>query len=170
MTDRQELQTAFDALLQPERFEDYCPNGLQVEGCGTVRKIVSGVTASLALIEAAIAHEADTIFVHHGLFWRGHDGRVTGWMRQRLGRLLEHIINLFARHLALDDLPELGNSAQLGWARRIWRAATTLRNAMARLRWRGTSPPSWVLNTCSLTLTTRPDSRLSTVCTWQTFR
>ena len=114
MTDRQELQTALDALLQPERFKDYCPNGLQVEGCSEVRKIVSGVTASLALIDAAIALGADTIFVHHGLFWRGYDGRVTGWMRQRLGRLLEHNVNLFAYHLPLDALPELGNNAQLG--------------------------------------------------------
>jgi dinuclear metal center YbgI/SA1388 family protein len=114
MTNRQELQTALDSLLQPERFKDYCPNGLQVEGRPMVRKMVSGVTASLALIDAAIAQGADTIFVHHGLFWRGHDGRVTGWMRQRLGRLLEHNINLFAYHLPLDALPELGNNAQLG--------------------------------------------------------
>lgn len=114
MTSRQELQTALDALLQPERFKDYCPNGLQVEGCSTVRKIVSGVTASLALIDAAIVCRADTILVHHGLFWRGHDGRVTGWMRQRLGRLMEHNINLFAYHLPLDALPEMGNNAQLG--------------------------------------------------------
>lgn len=114
MTTRQELQTALDTLLQPERFKDYCPNGLQVEGGATVRKIVSGVTASLALIDAAIAEGADSIFVHHGLFWRGHDGRVTGWMRQRLGRLIEHNINLFAYHLPLDALPGLGNNAQLG--------------------------------------------------------
>jgi dinuclear metal center YbgI/SA1388 family protein len=114
MTDRQELQIALDALLEPERFKDYCPNGLQVEGQIEVRKIVSGVTASLALIEAAIAAQADTIFVHHGLFWRGHDGRVTGWMRQRLGLLLAHNINLFAYHLPLDAHPEFGNNAQLG--------------------------------------------------------
>ena len=114
MTDRQELQIALDTLLQPERFKDYCPNGLQVEGQLAVRKIVSGVTASLALIEAAIAAQADTIFVHHGLFWRGHDGRVTGWMRQRLALLLAHNINLFAYHLPLDAHPEWGNNAQVG--------------------------------------------------------
>ena len=114
MTDRQELQAALDALLQPERFKDYCPNGLQVEGRMEVKTIVSGVTASLALIEAAIAAGADTIFVHHGLFWRGYDGRVTGWMRQRLGLLLAHNINIFAYHLPLDAHPELGNNAQLG--------------------------------------------------------
>lgn len=114
MTDRRELLQAFDALLQPERFKDYCHNGLQVEGQMPVRKIVSGVTASLALIEAAIAEQADTIFVHHGLFWRGFEGRVAGWMRQRLALLLSHNINLFAYHLPLDAHPELGNNAQLG--------------------------------------------------------
>lgn len=114
MTDRTELQSALDALLQPERFKDYCPNGLQVEGTPVVRKIVSGVTASLALIEAAIAAQADTLVVHHGLFWRGYDGRITGWMRQRIAPLLAHNINLFAYHLPLDAHPELGNNAQLG--------------------------------------------------------
>ena len=114
MTTRQELLAAFDELLQPARFKDYGPNGLQVEGRSAVRHVVSGVTASLALIDAAIAEGADTIFVHHGLFWRGQDGCVTGWMRQRLARLLAHDINLFAYHLPLDAHPELGNNAQLG--------------------------------------------------------
>ncbi len=113
-TTRHELLHAFDLLLAPERFKDYGPNGLQVEGRTTVRKIVSGVTASRALIEAAIHAEADAIFVHHGLFWRGQDGRVTGWMRQRLGLLLGDDVNLFAYHLPLDAHPELGNNAQLG--------------------------------------------------------
>ena len=113
-TTRHELLHAFDLLLAPARFKDYGPNGLQVEGRTTVRKIVSGVTASRALIEAAIHAEADAIFVHHGLFWRGQDGRVTGWMRQRLGLLLGDDVNLFAYHLPLDAHPELGNNAQLG--------------------------------------------------------
>ncbi len=111
--DRADLLRAFDALLQPERFKDYGPNGLQVEGRAQVRRIVSGVTASLALIEAAVAAQADAIFVHHGLFWRGQDGRVTGWMKQRLALLLAHDINLFAYHLPLDAHPTLGNNAQL---------------------------------------------------------
>ena len=114
MIDRTQLLHAFDTLLQPERFRDYGPNGLQVEGAATVRKIVSGVTASRALIEAAIAAQADTIFVHHGLFWKGQDGRVTGWMKQRLKLLLAHDINLLAYHLPLDAHPEWGNNAQLG--------------------------------------------------------
>jgi dinuclear metal center YbgI/SA1388 family protein len=113
-TTRQDLLQAFDTLLQPARFKDYGPNGLQVEGKPEVGKIVSGVTASRALIEAAIAARADAIFVHHGLFWRGQDGRVTGWMKQRLALLLAHDINLYAYHLPLDAHPELGNNAQLG--------------------------------------------------------
>jgi dinuclear metal center YbgI/SA1388 family protein len=111
---RTALTQAFEALLQPGKFNDYGPNGLQVEGKVQVRKIVSGVTASRALIEAAIEAQADTIFVHHGLFWRGQDGRVTGWMKQRLSLLLQHDINLFAYHLPLDAHAELGNNAQLG--------------------------------------------------------
>jgi len=114
MTSRSTLLQAFDVLLQPERFKDYGPNGLQVEGRQTVSKIVSGVSASRALIEAAIARQADAIFVHHGLFWRGQNGCVTGWMKQRLALLLAHDINLFAYHLPLDAHPEFGNNAQLG--------------------------------------------------------
>lgn len=111
---RQQLQQAFDALLQPERFKDYGPNGLQVEGKPDIACLVSGVTASRALIEAAIARRADAIFVHHGLFWRGQDGRITGWMRERLRLLLAYDINLFAYHLPLDAHLEVGNNAQLG--------------------------------------------------------
>ena len=66
------------------------------------------------MIEAAVSAGADAIFVHHGLLWRGQDGRVTGWMKQRLALLLAHDINLFAYHLPLDAHPEFGNNAQLG--------------------------------------------------------
>ena len=113
-TTRHDLLHAFDALLQPARFKDYGPNGLQVEGKTQIRHIVAGVTASRALIEAAIDTQADAIFVHHGLFWRWQAGCVTGWMKQRLALLLAHDINLFAYHLPLDAHPELGNNAQLG--------------------------------------------------------
>lgn len=112
--DRNELLARFDALLQPERFKDYGPNGLQIEGRREIRRLVSGVTASRALIEAAIAGKADAIFVHHGLFWRGMDGRITGWLKERIRLLLAHDINLFAYHLPLDAQPEWGNNAQLG--------------------------------------------------------
>ena len=114
MIERDALNRVLNELLQPEQFQDYGPNGLQVEGKPEIRKIVSGVTASLALIEAAIAEGADAILVHHGLFWRGQDGRITGWMRRRLATLLAHNINLFAYHLPLDAHPELGNNVQLG--------------------------------------------------------
>lgn len=111
---RAALLHACTELLQPARFKDYGPNGLQVEGTDAIAHVVSGVTASRALIEAAIDSKADAIFVHHGLFWRGQDGTVTGWMKQRLQLLLSHNINLLAYHLPLDAHPELGNNAQLG--------------------------------------------------------
>lgn len=72
------------------------------------------MTASRALIEAAIEAQADAIFVHHGLFWRGMDGRITGWLKERIRLLLAHDINLFAYHLPLDAHPQWGNNAQLG--------------------------------------------------------
>lgn len=114
MTDFKTLLQAFDQLLQPDTFKDYGPNGLQVQGKARIRNIVSGVTASRELIDAAIEAKADAIFVHHGLFWRGQDGRVVGWMKERLQRLLAHDINLYAYHLPLDAHPQLGNNAQLG--------------------------------------------------------
>ena len=114
MAQRTEIASHLSALLSVDRFKDYGPNGLQVEGRDEVRRLVSGVTASLALIEAAVAHGADAILVHHGLFWRGQSGCITGWMRQRLAPLLAHGINLFAYHLPLDAHPTLGNNAQLG--------------------------------------------------------
>src|SRR5690606_13084825 len=110
---RDRLCSALDDLLQPAAFRDYGPNGLQVEGKAEVRRLVSGVTASLALIEAAIEAGADAILVHHGLFWRGQDGRVVGWMKRRLERLLAADVSLLAYHLPLDAHPELGNNAQL---------------------------------------------------------
>lgn len=117
MTDRDTLSQSFHTLLQPDQFKDYGPNGLQVEGKAQIKKIVSGVTASLALIEAAIAAKADAIVVHHGLFWRGQDGRVTGWMKQRLQALLVANVNLYGFHLPMDAHPKLGNNAQLG---KLW--------------------------------------------------
>lgn len=111
---RADLTGHLAQCLEPARFTDYGPNGLQVEGRAEVRRLVSGVTASLALIEAAAAAGADALLVHHGLFWRGQDGCVTGWMKQRLAALLRHDINLYAYHLPLDAHPTLGNNAQLG--------------------------------------------------------
>lgn len=100
--------------LQVPDFRDYCPNGLQVEGRAEIATLVSGVTASAALIEAAVAAGADALLVHHGYFWRGEDGRITGMRRRRIGLLLEHGLNLFAYHLPLDAHAEVGNNVQLG--------------------------------------------------------
>jgi dinuclear metal center YbgI/SA1388 family protein len=116
---RVELDQYLAQYLAADRFKDYGPNGLQVQGKDRVCKIVSGVTASLALIEAAIEAQADAIVVHHGLFWRGYEGRLTGWLKTRVQRLMLQDINLFAYHLPLDAHPEVGNNAQLG-ARLGW--------------------------------------------------
>ncbi|QNM96296.1 Nif3-like dinuclear metal center hexameric protein [Chitinimonas koreensis] len=109
-----ELENYTGQLLQLDRFKDYAPNGLQVEGRAEVGRLVCGVTASEALIDAAIAWQADAILVHHGYFWRNEDARVVGTKRRRLAKLLAHDIGLLAYHLPLDAHPELGNNAQLG--------------------------------------------------------
>jgi dinuclear metal center YbgI/SA1388 family protein len=114
MATRAEVESFLQLLLAPERFKDYGPNGLQVEGRGEIRKVVSGVTASLALINAAVDAGADMILVHHGLFWRGQDGRLTGWLKARVERLMVAGVNLFAYHLPLDAHPLYGNNARLG--------------------------------------------------------
>ena len=118
--ERQQLVVYLDGLLQPAKFRDYCPNGLQVEGRAAVRHVVAGVTASQALLDHAVACGADTLLVHHGYFWKGEDGRVTGIRRSRLKTLLQNDLNLLAYHLPLDAHPDLGNNAQLasrlGWA------------------------------------------------------
>ncbi len=108
-----ELERYLDDLLQSARFRDYCPNGLQVEGVRPVRRLVSGVTASLALIDAAIARGADALLVHHGYFWRGEDSRLRGMRRERIARLLGNGLALLAYHLPLDAHAQLGNNAQL---------------------------------------------------------
>jgi dinuclear metal center YbgI/SA1388 family protein len=114
MTTRNQIENYLATLLAVEHFKDYGPNGLQVEGRANVTRLISGVTASRALIDAAIEAQADAILVHHGLFWRGQDGRLVGWLAGRVKRLMAHDINLFAYHLPLDAHAELGNNAQLG--------------------------------------------------------
>lgn len=102
-----------DRFLNAARIGDYCPNGLQVEGRPQVRRIVSGVTASQALLDAAVEAEADVVLVHHGYFWKGEDACITGIKRRRLQTLLSHDISLLAYHLPLDLHPEVGNNVQL---------------------------------------------------------
>lgn len=116
MVSRDELVNYCNGLLAIDNFKDYCPNGLQVEGKAQITRIVAGVTASRALIEAAIDRGADALLVHHGYFWRGEDSRVVGMKRERLALLLQHGINLMAYHLPLDAHPEVGNNVGLGRA------------------------------------------------------
>ena len=113
---RDELSMALDAELCVERFKDYCPNGLQVEGKAEIAVLVSGVTACQALLDRAVALQADAILVHHGYFWRGEDQRLVGMRARRIKTLLTADINLFAYHLPLDCHPSLGNNAGLGQA------------------------------------------------------
>ncbi len=108
-----DLVSHCDDLLEVDRFRDYCPNGLQVQGKDQIETIVSGVTACQGLIDAAIEKKADAILVHHGYFWKGEDARIVGLKRRRLQALLKADISLLAYHLPLDAHPVLGNNAQL---------------------------------------------------------
>lgn len=108
-----QLEILLNQTLSPQLVKDYCPNGLQVEGKKTVKKIVTGVTASQALIEAAIDAKADAILVHHGYFWKGESQPITGMKGKRIRFLIQNDINLYAYHLPLDIHPQLGNNAQL---------------------------------------------------------
>jgi len=108
-----ELGQWLDDALAVSRFRDYCPNGLQVEGRPAIRHIITGVTASHALLQAAVDRGADTVLVHHGWFWKNEDARIVGIKQRRLALALRHNLNLFAYHLPLDAHPVWGNNAQL---------------------------------------------------------
>lgn len=108
-----ELVKYIDTLLDSHKFADYCPNGLQVEGNVEIQKIVSGVTASQSMVDAAVDAGADILLVHHGYFWKGEDPCITGMKKNRLAKLLKNNVGLLAYHLPLDAHPELGNNAQL---------------------------------------------------------
>ncbi len=100
-------------LLKPWSIKDYAPNGLQVEGSNCISKIITGVSATEALIDRAIEKKVEAILVHHGYFWKSENPQITGMKKNRLKKLLTHNINLFAYHLPLDIHPQLGNNAQL---------------------------------------------------------
>lgn len=102
-----------DRYLASAKIQDYCPNGLQVEGRSQVLRIVSGVTASQALLDAAAEAGADVVLVHHGYFWKGENPCVTGMKQRRLKTLLQNDMSLLAYHLPLDVHPEVGNNVQL---------------------------------------------------------
>lgn len=109
-----DLIAYIDELLEVREFQDYCPNGLQVEGRAAIGRVATGVTASEAWVERAIEWGADALLVHHGYFWKGEDPRVVGMKRRRLGRIIAADVSLIGYHLPLDAHPELGNNARLG--------------------------------------------------------
>ena len=113
---RQQLSTALSELLQPHRYQDYCPNGLQVEGRDSIARVVTGVTACQALLDAAVAHHADAVLVHHGYFWQSEAPELVGMKARRIRTLIQADINLYAYHLPLDSHLTLGNNAGLGRA------------------------------------------------------
>ncbi|ELA08840.1 NIF3 family protein [Moraxella macacae 0408225] len=110
------LASYLDELLSVNEFQDYCPNGLQVDANTPISHIVTGVSASLALIEQAIEKHAEAILVHHGYFWKGEAAVLTGMKGKRIRGLLQHNISLLAYHLPLDAHPIFGNNAQLAHA------------------------------------------------------
>ncbi|WP_434779204.1 Nif3-like dinuclear metal center hexameric protein [Neisseria sp. Ec49-e6-T10] len=113
MIKRDALLNWLNQLLKPELFQDYAPNGLQIEGNENINTVVGAVTASEAAIDAAIAFNADALLVHHGYFWKSEPVVLTGWKKKRIEKLLKHGINLLAYHLPLDAHPQLGNNVQL---------------------------------------------------------
>ena len=108
-----ELERELNRLLGPENFRDYAPNGLQVASEQPINLVVSGVSATQALIDVAIEKGAQAILVHHGYFWKGENPCLVGMKYQRIKRLMDHNISLFAYHLPIDAHPTLGNNAQL---------------------------------------------------------
>ena len=108
-----QLEKILNEKLSPQLIKDYAPNGLQVEGKPTIKRIVTGVTASQALIDKAVELNADALLVHHGYFWKGEPEPIRGMKGQRIRTLIKNDLNLFGYHLPLDIHPQLGNNAQL---------------------------------------------------------
>ena len=111
MVKRMELEHYLHDYLQVDAFQDYAPNGLQVEGKSTIHRICTAVTASLDVIQAACAYQADALLVHHGYFWKGEEPTLRGMKRARIEQLLQHKMNLFAYHLPIDCHTIIGNNA-----------------------------------------------------------
>lgn len=132
-----DLEQFLNQLLTTEKYHDYAPNGLQIQGKTKVEKVIGGVTASQQLIEAAIAEQADAIIVHHGYFWKGEAAPITGIKQKRIKTLLDNDINLYAYHLPLDGHATLGNNARLA---ALWQIADAAPIAPYELLWQGSLP------------------------------
>lgn len=113
MITRQALASYLELFLKSNQYSDYAPNGIQVEGKESIKRIATAVTASDEVISEAVSWQADALLVHHGYFWRGENPVITGMKRQRIAKILSHDMTLFAYHLPLDCHEELGNNACL---------------------------------------------------------
>ena len=140
MVKRTQLVATLSDWLQPNLIKDYCPNGLQVEGKAEIKKIVCGVTASEALIDKAIKHNADALLVHHGYFWKSESPEITGMKKNRLSKLLAHNINLLAYHLPLDVHLTLGNNVGLAEQLELLVEGQVTAGGTANLLWYGRLP------------------------------
>lgn len=140
MVSRDSILEFIAKTLSPERFNDYAPNGMQVEGTPHIQRVCTAVTASLAVIEEAIAQNADMLLVHHGYFWRGEAQPIVGMKRERIARLLKANLNLLAYHLPLDCHPELGNNAQLARVLGFRQIQGNTVDGMANLLWTAKLP------------------------------
>ncbi|MFG6666747.1 Nif3-like dinuclear metal center hexameric protein [Halomonas sp. HNIBRBA4712] len=140
MINRDQLVKACDHQLRAAHFKDFTVNGLQVEGRESVSRVMTGVTANQALLEEAVAWQADLVLVHHGYFWKNEPVAITGMKQRRIKTLLDHEINLLAYHLPLDAHAELGNNAELG--RRLgWKVEGCLDGELGEgLLWSGRVP------------------------------
>lgn len=132
-----EITDYCNRLLAADTFNDYCPNGLQVQGADSIHRIVTGVTASLALIEAAVRKDAQLILVHHGYFWKGESPVLTGMKYRRLHALISKNIGLLAYHLPLDAHPEYGNNAQIGRHLQLTGVSQMCADGIEGLFWHG---------------------------------
>lgn len=134
---RKQLVDYLHGFLNVDDFNDYCPNGLQLEGCAEIKHIVAGVTASQSLIDVAVEKGADAILVHHGYFWKGEGAAIVGIKQKRIKALLAADINLLAYHLPLDTHKELGNNAQLARQMDFEEVASQSLNGVSDLLWQG---------------------------------
>lgn len=138
-----DLAQYLEEFLNVRAFKDYCHNGLQLQGKHSITKIVSGVSANLELIDAAIASNADAILVHHGLFWKGDELQLVEPIRGRVKSLLENDINLLAYHLPLDCHLDIGNNAGMGKLLEVQDVQSVHIDNIPNLLWHGT------IETCS---------------------
>lgn len=137
MISRDQLVAACDHQLRAAQFKDFTVNGLQVSGSEQVKRVMTGVTACQALLDEAVAWQADMVLVHHGYFWKNEPVAITGMKQKRIKTLLDNNISLLAYHLPLDAHAEMGNNAEL--ARRLgWKVEGCLDGELGEgLLWSG---------------------------------